>query len=65
MIDKMAVLCSSIPLFNTLSDLLTDLERSSYNHFIKCTNIDPFLGFLCAVTGDLVSEFIQRTANTL
>jgi hypothetical protein len=65
MIDKMALLCSSIPLFNALSDLLTDLERSFYNHFIKRTAIDPFLGLLCAGTGDLVREFIQRTANTL
>jgi hypothetical protein len=65
MIDKMALPCSSIPLCCALSDLLTDLERSFYNHFINRTAIDPFLGFLCAGTGDLVSEFIQRTANTL
>jgi hypothetical protein len=65
MIDKMALLCSSIPLFNAVSDHLTDLERSFYNHFVKCTAIDLFLGFRCAGTGDLVSEFIQRTANTL
>ena len=65
MIDKMALLCSSIPLINALSDLLTDLERSFYNHFIKCTTIDPFISFLCPGTGHLVSEFIQRTANTL
>jgi len=65
MIDKMALLCLSIPLLNPLSDLLTDLERSFYNHFIKRAAIDPFLSFLCAGTGDLVSEFTQRTANTL
>jgi len=61
MIDKMALLCSSIPLFNALSDLLTDLEHSFDNHFIKHTAIDPFLGILCAGTGDLVSGFIQWT----
>ena len=61
----MALLCSRIPLFNALSDLLTDLERFFYNHFTRCTAIDPFLSILCAGTGDLVSEFIQRTANTL
>jgi len=65
MIDKMALLCSSIPLFNALSDLLTDLERSFYNHFIKRTASDPFLGIFCAGTGDFASECIQRTANTL
>jgi len=65
MINKMALLCSSIPLFNALSDYLTDLERSFYNHFIKRTAIDPFLGFLCGGTGDFVSEFIQCTGNTL
>ena len=65
MIDKMALLCSSIPLFNELSDLLTDLEDSFCNHFIKRTAIDSILSFVCAGTGDLVSEFIQRTANTL
>jgi len=65
MIDKMALLCSSIPLFNALSDLLTDLQRSSYNHFIKRTAIDPFPAYVCAGTGNLVSEFIQWTANTL
>ena len=65
MIDRMALLYSSIRFFNGLSDLLTDLQRSSYNHFIKRTAIDPFLGFLCAGTGNLVSEFIQQTANTL
>ena len=65
MIDKMSFLCSSIPLFNALSDLLTELERPSYNHFIKHTPIDPFLGFLCAGTRDLVSDFIQQTSNTL
>ena len=65
MIGKMALLYSNIPLFNALSDLLTDLERSFYNHFIKRTAIDTFLSSLCAVTSDLVSEFIQRTANTL
>jgi hypothetical protein len=52
MIDKMAILCSSIPVFNAPSDLLTDLERSFYNHFIKRTTIDPFLSFLCAGTGE-------------
>jgi len=65
MIDKMALLCSSIPVFNALSHLLTDLERASYDRFIKCTAIDPFFGFLCVGTGDLVSEFVQWTANTL
>jgi len=65
MIDKMALLCSNIPLFNAVSDLLADLERSFYNHFIKHTTIDPFLGCLGAGTGDLVSEFIQRTAISL
>jgi len=30
MIDKIALLCSSIPLFNALSDLLTNLENYSY-----------------------------------
>jgi hypothetical protein len=65
MMDKMALFCSSIPLFNALSDLLRDVERSFYNHFIKRTAIDPILGSLCSGTGDLVSEFIQRTANTL
>jgi len=44
MIDKMALLCSSIPLFNALSDLLTVLERSFCNHFINRTAIDYFLG---------------------
>jgi hypothetical protein len=65
MIDKMAPLCSSIPLFNALSDLLTYLERSFYNHIIKDTAIDPFFGFLCAGTGDFVREFIQQTTITL
>jgi hypothetical protein len=51
-IDKMALLCSSIPLFNALSDLLTDAKRYSNNHFIEHTTIDPFLRFLCAGTGD-------------
>jgi hypothetical protein len=64
-IDKMALLCSSIPLFNALSDLLTDAKRYSNNHFIERTTIDPFFRLLCAGTGDEVSEFIQRTANTL
>jgi len=65
MIDKKALLCSSIPLFNALSDHLTDRKRSFYNHFIKRTASDPFPGLLCAGTGDWVSEFIQRTANSL
>jgi hypothetical protein len=65
MIDKMALLCSRIPLFNALSDNLTDLERSFYNDFIKRTAIDPFLGLLYAETGNLATEFIQWTANTL
>jgi len=64
-IHKMALLCSSIPLFNALSNLLTDPERSILNHFIKCIAIDPFLGILCAGTGNWVSKFIQQTANTL
>jgi len=63
--DKMALLCSSIPLFNALSDLLTDLEHSFYNHFIKLTAIDSFLGYLSAGTGNLGKEFIQQTASTL
>jgi hypothetical protein len=62
---KMALLCSGIPLFNALSDLLTDLEHSVYHHFIKRTAIDPFRGCLCAETGDFVSEFIQQTANSV
>jgi len=45
MIDKMALSCSSIPLFNALSDLLTDLERSFYNHFIKRSVIDHSSAF--------------------
>jgi len=44
MIDKMALLCSNIPVFNTLSDLLTDLMRSVRKHFIKRIAIDPVLG---------------------
>lgn len=47
MIDKMALLYSSSPSFKTLSNPLTDLEWSCYNHFITCMAIDPFLGFLC------------------
>lgn len=65
MIDKMAPLCSSIPLFNTLSDLLTDSDASILNNFIKCIAIDPFLHILCADTGHWVSIFIQQTANTV
>jgi len=65
MIDQMALLYSSIPVFNTLSDLRTDLERSFPNHSIECTAIDRLLGVLCAGTGDLVSDFIQQTSNTL
>jgi len=63
--DKMTLLCSSIPLFKALSDLLTDLEGSFYNCFIKCTAIDPILGLPCEETGDLVREFIERSAITL
>jgi len=46
MIDKMALLCSSIPLFNALPDLLTELECSFYNHFIIGTAIDWFLSIV-------------------
>jgi hypothetical protein len=65
MINKMALLCSSIPFIQRTSDLLTDLKRSFHNHFIKCTAIDLFFSLLYAGTGDLVSEFIQWTANAL
>lgn len=44
MIDKMAHRCSSIPSFNVLSDLLIDLVGSFYNHFLKFSAIDSFLG---------------------
>jgi len=64
MIENMALRCSSLPLFNAPSDLLTDPVCSCYTHIIKCTAINPFLSFLCAGTGNLVSEFIQRTAHT-
>jgi hypothetical protein len=64
-IYQMALHCSRIPLFNALSNLLTDLARSYYNHFIKYTAIDPFLSLFCTGTCDLLSEFIQWTANTL
>jgi len=65
MIDKMAHRCSSIPSFNVLSDLLIDLVGSFYNHFLKFSAIDSFLGWLCAGTGDVVNALIQQTANTL
>jgi hypothetical protein len=61
----MSLLCLSIPLLHALSYLLTDLELSFYNRFMKCTAIDPFLSFLGAGTANLVSRFIQRTTNTL
>jgi len=41
----MALLCWSIALINTLSDLLRDLDQSFYNHFIKCTAIDHSSAF--------------------
>jgi hypothetical protein len=65
MVDKMPLVCSSMTLINALSDLLTDLKHSTYNDLIKRTAIDPMLGLVCAGTSDLVSEFIQWTANTL
>jgi len=65
MIDKMALLCSSIPMFNALSDYLTDLENSLNNHCIKRTAIDTLLSMICLGAGDLVSTVIQLSTNTL
>jgi len=65
MIHKMALLCWRIPWITALSDLQKDLNRAFYNHFIKHTTIDSFLGFLCAGTVDLVCEFSPQTPNAL
>lgn len=53
MINKMPLLWSSIPLFNTLSNYMTDLMHSHHDHFIYRT------------ASDLLSEFVQRTDNTI
>jgi hypothetical protein len=59
----MPLLCSSIPLITAHSDLQTDVECALHNHLINLPTIDPFLGFLCVGTGDLVSEFCAGTSN--
>jgi len=53
MIDKVALLCSIIPIFNAHSDLLTDRQLSFYSSCIYPAAIDLFWGYLSAGTGNL------------